>query len=207
MIALYRFGYVVAAVLVVAAVGLWFIPISKSKQLSEPLRQAFPLIPGQQTTASFVPRLAQVHYIGVALDRNLPFSRLKEIVGGVTPVEATSRPAVDFQLESDGRDVSTQPSKVVWWGRTVGFDLASFNPVPGKRYILHASVLQAEPDLRNLNARLVVDVEPLTGEGIYYGVLLGRLAAIVTITFAVVLACLAFFGVRHRRARLCPQPT
>jgi hypothetical protein len=206
MIAVYRLGYVVAVVLVAVAVGLWFIPASRSKQVSEPLAHAFPLIAGQQTTAAFIPRLGELHYIGIALDRNLPFTRLKEIVG-LAPVEAASRPVVAFQLESDGQQVATQPSKSSWWGRTVGFDLASFRPVPGKRYILRASVLQAEPDLRTLNARLVVEVEPLAGERLYYEVLLGRFAAIVAVVVAMTLASVAFFSIRVRRARLTLQPT
>jgi hypothetical protein len=123
------------------------------------------------------------------------------------PVEAKSRPVVAFQLESDGQQVSTQPSDVTWWGRTVGFDLASFKPVPGKHYIVRASVLQAEPDLRTLNGRLVVEVAPLIGEGFYYGVLLGRFAAIVAVVIAITLASVAFFAIRVRRARLTLQAT
>jgi hypothetical protein len=100
-----------------------------------------------------------------------------------------------------------QPTKVCWWGGTVGFDVAFFQPVPEKPYSLSLSVREAEADLQSLHPRLLVTVEPLTGEHYYLGVLFCRFIAVAAVITAVAVACVCYFAIRVRRAMLPPQPT
>jgi hypothetical protein len=207
MIALLRVGYVVAAILVLLAVGLWTIPAARSRRVTTALECPIRLVSGEQTAVSFVPQLAERHYIGVALERKVPMARLEQIIGGIQGEEATSRPVIDLHLVSNRQQVATQPTRACWWGSTVGFDLTSFQPVPGKHYSLNLSVRRADPDLQSLNPHLLVTVEPLIGEGYYLGALYCRFIAVAAVIIAVALACACYFTIRVRRAMLAAQPT
>src|SRR5260370_5413364 len=89
-------GYKSAAILFVVALALWFWSPSIAERFTTPLRRSFPVVTGQHASFSFTPILSERHYIEVQFERNLPFERLKEVVGPFG--EPTSRPQIDFSV-------------------------------------------------------------------------------------------------------------
>lgn len=183
-----RYCYIAAGGLALIALFLWFAPAAVNLRRSEPLIHSFPLVPGQTGSYSFVVHYANKYYVGIALDRNLPFQRLTEILGW-DGKKAVSRPTIQYRLSSNGRVVPTVSSTASWWGRTVGFYLASFVAVPDQRYTLEATVRQAEPDLQLLNPHLVVELAPLPAEDLYASAMLSKLVAGLLSILAVLLGC------------------
>ncbi len=187
-----RYCYITAGGLALIALLLWFVPTAVNSRRSEPLNHPFPLVVGQKGSYSFVTQDANTYYIGIALDRKLPLQRLWEIIG-INDKKPVSRPAIKYRLFSHSHVVPTAPSNASWWGRTVGFDLATFSAVRGQQYTLEAAIINAEPDLQVLNARLVVNLAPLPAEGLYTGALLAKLAAALLLVLAIGLGGGGFF--------------
>jgi hypothetical protein len=188
-------SFIIAAGLLVVALALWFVSPLVAARLTTPVHRSFPVVTGQHVMFSFVPKLAERHYIKVEFERNLPFPRLQQIVGPVSG-EPTSRPQIEFFIETQGQRVPIQPERGQNWGSLVGFTLGSFEAIGGERYTLTADVRSAEPDLQKLNGQLFVSVHPWTGEKFYFRILAARLLAI---TFVIVSAFVFFLGVAYSR--------
>jgi hypothetical protein len=180
-------SYIIAALLFAAGLAFWFVPPLIADRFTTPLHHGFGLVPGQHASLSFVPKLSERHYVSIELERNLPFPRLQEIVGGpqIEEEPPPSRPKLNFRVESHGQPVAIQPEQSQHWGKLVGFTLGSFLAKRGEAYTLTADVTSAEPDLRTLNGKLFVSVHPMTGETYYFRVLAARLLAIILAIVAV----------------------
>jgi hypothetical protein len=199
-----RRSYVVTTILFGAALAFWFLSPLVADRLTTPLHHRFAMVTGEHVSLPFVPKLSQRHYISVELERNLPFPRLQEIVGGplIEEEPPDSRPKIDFRLESHGQPLEIQRERGEHWGRLVGFDLGSFMAKRGETYILTANVASAESDVRSLNANLFVSVHPMTGETFYFRVLAARLLAIVFAVVALFVFSVPFARSRGVKARL-----
>ena len=174
--------HILAASLFLLALALWFLSPVVAAHYTTPLHKSFPVVNGQQVLATFVPRLSESYYVAVEFERNLPFARLEQIVGPVLG-EPTSRPTIDWYIESQGQRIELRNSRSQNWGRLVGFTLGSFDATSGERYTLTAKVRSAEPDIRQLNGQLFVSTHPATGEKFYFRVLAVRALAIILTVF------------------------
>jgi hypothetical protein len=188
-------GYKSAAILFVVALALWFGSPSIAERFTTPLRHSFPVVTGQHASFSFTPILSERHYIEVQFERNLPFERLKEIVGPFG--EPTSRPQIAFSVDSRAQRIEIQPERGQNWGELVGFALGSFDAKRGAHYTLTADVRSADPDLRTLNGQLLVRVHPMTGKEFYMLVLYAKALAIILAVSAAIV-----FLVRVARSRV-----
>lgn len=117
------------------------------------------------------------------MDPNLSIHRMAQIVGSIGG-ERSSRPRIDFRLESHGQATSVERTRGDFFGKTVGFDLASFEAVRGESYTLTADVREVEPDLRIVNGHLLIRIPHLAAECFRFRVLAARLLAIITVVVA-----------------------
>jgi hypothetical protein len=187
-------GYKSAAILFVVALALWFGSPSIAERFTTPLRRSFPVVTGQHASFSFTPILSERHYIEVQFERNLPFERLKEIIGPFG--EPTSRPLIEFSVDSRAQRIEIKPERGQNWGELVGFALSSFDAKRGAHYTLTADVRSADPDLRTLNGQLFVRVHPMTVKEFYMLVLYSKALAIILAVIAAIV-----FLVRVARSR------
>ena len=192
--------YSIAAAIAALGVSIWIVSPLIAERFTIAADRSFPLVLGQHANVSFRPKLSGKHFIGVSCERNLPYSRLQQIIAPVFG-EPTSRPKINFRLESGGKPVSTEPSNAAWWGRTVGFELGSFTATSGESYSLDADVLSAEADLRKLNGRLVVEVHPLVGESFYIRILFARLVGVILVVAACAVGLIEFLIRRAAKKR------
>ena len=192
-------------------IGLWVfasrIAMWSTAPPDAPINRPFPIERGERVVVSFVPKLTETYFIGIAFERNPPMSRLQEIIGP-TGGKPTARPKISVALDAGGEPVAVQPSRGTWWGAFVGFDLGSFQAHRGVTYTLTAEVKDAQPDLRTLHGHLLVQVDGRVTERFGACILRVRIAAIGVAIFGVLLALGVFLPREHPiRPNQALQPT
>jgi hypothetical protein len=122
----------IAGVLLLAlGLAIWlYAPRVLHKHAMQPLRTPFPIVTGQHVDASFIPELSVRHYIEITMQRNLPFERLKQIVGPHIG-DPVSRPDIRARVESAGSPVPIREETCSGWGERVSICLGSFAATAG----------------------------------------------------------------------------